>query len=149
MAFLVYDPATNPLNNNEWAFPLLECIHILGFAVAIGTIVMVDLRLFGVAFQRLPVRDLAKSMAPWTLLGLAAVLTSGPLIFTSDPNMYLLNQGFRFKMGCLLVALLYNYTIRRSVALSAPLPGTAKLVAAGSVAAWLSVVFGGIFIAFV
>ena len=23
-----YDPATNPLNNNEWSFPLLEIIHI-------------------------------------------------------------------------------------------------------------------------
>ena len=40
-----YDPATNPLNNNEWSFPLLEIIHIVGFAVAIGTIFMVDLRL--------------------------------------------------------------------------------------------------------
>ena len=28
-----YDPATNPLNNNEWSFPLLEIIHIVGFMI--------------------------------------------------------------------------------------------------------------------
>jgi hypothetical protein len=41
---LAYDPATNPLNNNEWSFPLLEIIHIASFAVSIGTIFIVDLR---------------------------------------------------------------------------------------------------------
>jgi hypothetical protein len=37
-----YDPASNPLNNNEWSFPLFECIHIAMFAMSIGTIALVD-----------------------------------------------------------------------------------------------------------
>src|SRR6266699_154308 len=49
---LTYDPATNPLNNNEWAFPLFECIHIAGFALSIGTIAIVDLRLLGMGMRR-------------------------------------------------------------------------------------------------
>jgi len=144
-----YDPSTNPLNNNEWSFPLLEIIHIVGFAIAIGTIFMVDLRLIGVGMRRRLPSQLAKDLAPWTLGGLAAVLMSGPLIFSSDPNMYLNNSGFQFKMGILLIAILYQFTIHRKVAFSDPSPAVGALVGLVSVALWVSVIAGGIFIAFI
>lgn len=143
-----YDPSTNPLNNNEWSFPLLEIIHIVGFALAMGTIFMVDLRLIGIGMRRRRSSQLSKDLAPWTLGGLAAVLISGPLIFSSDPNMYMNNTGFQRKMGALLIALLYQYTIHRKVAFSDPSPIVGALTGIVSVALWVSVVAGGIFIAF-
>src|SRR5579863_6970857 len=143
-----YDPATNPLNNNEWSFPLLEVIHIVGFAIAIGTIFMVDLRLIGIGMKRQLASQLAKDLAPWTLGGLVAVLMSGPLIFSSDPNMYLNNPSFLFKMGALLIAILFQYTVHRKVALADPSPVVGALVGIVSVALWVSVVAGGLFIAF-
>lgn len=143
-----YDPATNPLNNNEWSFPLLEIIHIVGFALAIGTIFMVDLRLIGIGMKRQLSSQLSKDLGPWTLGGLVAVLMSGPLIFSSDPNMYLNNSSFQFKMLALLVAILYHYTLHRKVALSDPSPTVGALVGIVSVALWISVVAGGLFIAF-
>jgi hypothetical protein len=143
-----YDPATNPLNNNEWSFPLLEIIHIVGFAIAMGTIFMVDLRLIGIGMRRRLPSQLSKDLAPWTLGGLAAVLISGPLIFSSDPNMYMSNTSFQLKMGALLSALLYQYTIHRKVAFSDPSPIVGALTGIVSVALWVSVVAGGIFIAF-
>ena len=144
----VYDPSTNPLNNNEWSFPLLEIIHIASFAVAIGTIAIVDLRLLGIGMRRQSSAQLLKDTAPWTLIGLAIVLMSGPLIFSSDPDMYLNNPGFIFKMEALLVAIVYNYTIHRKVAGSNPLPVVGALVGGISLVLWVSVVFGGLFIAF-
>jgi len=39
--------------------------------------------------------ELRKDFAPWTLGGFIAVLLSGPLIWTSDPNMYLNNPAFQ------------------------------------------------------
>ena len=143
-----YDPATNPLNNNEWSFPLLEIIHIVGFAIAMGTIFMVDLRLIGIGMRRRLSSQLSKDLAPWTLGGLAAALMSGPLIFSSDPNMYMNNTSFQLKMGALLIALLYQYTIHRKVAFSDPSPIVGALTGIVSVALWVSVVAGGIFIAF-
>jgi hypothetical protein len=145
---LAYDPSTNPLNNNEWAFPLLEIIHITGFALSIGTIAIVDLRLLGLGMRHQSSAQLMKDTMPWTLVGLAVMLMSGPLIFSSDPNMYLHNSSFQFKMGALLVAILYNYTIHRKVALSNPSPILGKLVGGVSLALWVSVVFAGLFIAF-
>jgi hypothetical protein len=143
-----YDPATNPLNNNEWSFPLLEIIHIAGFALAIGTIFMVDLRLIGAGMRRQKASQLARAVAPWTLGGLAAVLISGPLIWSSDPNMYLHNRAFDFKMAAFLLALAYQYTIHRSVALRDAAPPVSVPVGILSVALWITVIAGGIFIAF-
>jgi hypothetical protein len=144
-----YDPATNPLNNNEWSFPLLEIIHIVGFAIAIGTIFMQDIRLMGLGMKKQPVSQLAKDVAPWTLGGFIAVLMSGPLIFSSDPNLYLNNSSFRFKIGAMLFGLLYHYTIHRKVVQSDPSLIVGGLVGLVSVLIWVSVIFGGLFIAFV
>jgi uncharacterized membrane protein len=147
---LAYDVTKNPLNNNEWAFPLAECIHILGFTLSIGTIAIVDLSLLGLGFRRQDAAQLAKAMAPWTLVGLAIMVTSGPVIFSSDPLMYLYNQSFRFKIAALLVAILFNYTIHRKVALSDhPSPAMSVVVGGLSLALWVSVVAAGLFIAFV
>ena len=147
--FLAYDPTTNPLNNNEWAFPLLEIIHITGFTLSIGTIAIVDMGLLGWG-KRGSAAQLLKETGPWTLVGLVIMLISGPLIFSSDPNMYLGNASFRFKLGALLIAIIYNYTIHRKVALSgAPPGGLSKVVGIVSLALWVSVVAGGLFIAFV
>jgi hypothetical protein len=144
-----YDPATNPLNNNEWSFPLLEIIHIVGFAVAMGTIFIVDLRLIGIGMHRCLPSQLQKDLAPWTLGGLAAVLISGPLIWTSDPQMYVNNRSFQFKMGVLFIALLFQYTVHRRVALSNPSPPVGALTGIISLALWVSIVAAGLFIAFV
>ena len=147
---LAYDPASNPLNNNEWSFPLLEIIHIAGFTLSIGTIAVVDLRLLRLGLLRHSAQELLRATAPWTLVGLVVMLTTGPAIFSSDPAMYLRNFSFKFKMVALLVAILYNYTIHRKVALADGLSsGTAALTGAVSLALWISVVFCGLFIAFV
>jgi hypothetical protein len=101
---LAYDPTANPLNNNEWSFPLLEILHIAGFALSIGTIAVVDLRLLGLGLLRRSSQQIWNAMFPWTLTGLIVMLTTGPAIFSSNPVMYLRNASFKFKMVALLVA---------------------------------------------
>ena len=141
-----YDVTKNPLNNNEWAFPLLEIIHIAAFTLSIGTIAIVDFGLLG--WGRHDAAKSLKETSLLTLIGIVIMLISGPLIFSSDPNMYLHNVSFQFKMVALLIAIIYNYTIHRKVVLSGADPGVNKVVGAVSLALWISVVFGGLFIAF-
>jgi len=139
----------NPLNESALVFPILECFHILGFAVTVGTIAVVDFRLLGFGLRRQNVAELAKGLAPWTLFGLVTVLLSGPMLFSSDPDMYYLNLSFQVKMVLLLVAIVFHYTVRRKL-LRGDLPmGVSKPVACVSLALWTSVIFAGIFIAFV
>ena len=146
---LVYDPNTNPLNTTEWAFPVAECIHIAGFALSIGTVALVDLRLLGLGMRNQTAAQLVKDTTPWTLIGLAIMLLSGPAIFSSNPAFYMRNGAFQIKMACLLAAIIFNYTIHNKVAKSKTSPIVEKLVGAISLALWVSVVAGGIFIAFI
>ena len=149
MPFLGYDPANYPLNQNEWSFPVCEIFHIVGFAILIGTIFMVDLRLMGFGMKRQTPAQLLKDTAPWTLVGLTLVLISGPLIFLSDPLLYINNASFRFKITTLIIAIIYNWTLHRSVAARAN-PGAFGAVVGGvSALLWASLIFAGIFIAFV
>jgi hypothetical protein len=79
------------------------------------------------------------------------------MLFLSQPDLYLqrtpylINGRFIFllKMSLLATALLYNFTVHRSVAkMDKPPPALSKAVAIISVLLWVSVVFGGIFIGF-
>jgi hypothetical protein len=137
----------NPLNASPFTFPILECIHIVGFAFSVGTIGVVDLRLLGVGLRQYSAQELAQSMAPWTLFGLGVMLTSGPLLFSSDPDSYYLNTAFQCKMAVLLAAILFHYTIRRKVIATGG-AGARTLVASLSLVMWVSIVFLGIFYAF-
>jgi hypothetical protein len=139
----------NPLNESAYTFPILECIHILAFALSIGTIAIVDFRLLDIGMVHQTPAELLKDTSVWTLVGILIMIFSGLLLFSSDPDMYYLNWAFLIKIACLLLAILFNYTIHRRVAQSEKPPASRKLVACVSLALWGSVVFGGIFIAFI
>jgi hypothetical protein len=139
----------NPLNENALSFPILECIHILAFALSIGTIAIVDFRLLDIGMKHQTPAELLKDTAAWTLVGLVIMIFSGLLLFSSDPDMYYLNWAFLIKIACLLAAIVFNYTIHRKAAQSEEPPANRKLVACVSLGLWGSVVFGGIFIAFI
>ena len=140
---------TNPLNSSALAFPILECIHIVGFAFSIGTIAIVDFSLLGIGMSRQTPAQLARDTWLWTLGGLGVMLFSGLLLFSSDPDMYYLNWAFLIKMVFFASAVIFHYTIHRKAVLSDAPPSHAKLVAWVSLALWMGVIFSGIFIGFI
>jgi len=145
---LAYDPTTNPLNQIEWMFGFLECVHILSFAVAIGTIGLVDLRLLGAGPKGSAPAQILRDTTFWTIGGLACAITSGLLLFSTDPERYAANPAFRFKVVCLALALIYNYTVHRKVAGSKPSRIAGVLTGMLSLLLWIPVIFGGLFYAF-
>lgn len=138
----------NPLNSSEWTFPILECFHIAGFAVAIGTVAIVDFRLLGLGMRRQTPGQLAKDTGLLTIASLTIALFSGLLLFSTDPDKYYLNLAFLFKIACLLLAIGFHYTIHRKVVFLGTSFGASIVVACVSLVLWVLVVFGGIFIAF-
>jgi hypothetical protein len=147
--WLAASPWANFMNGPEWAFPVVESLHFMGFALSIGTIAIVDLRLLGIGMCRQPASELAADLRRWTLLGLAIMLITGPLMFSADAVVYHQNPSFQFKMICLTLALLFHFTLhRRATRAGTPAP-LAKLAGALSLALWTCVVAGGRMIAFV
>jgi hypothetical protein len=126
-------------------FPALECFHIAGFALGVGTIAVVDFRMLGLAMPKQKVSAIAADLSKWTLLGLTLVFLSAGGLFYSDPDLYYLNPSFQLKMTLLLAALIFHYTVRQPKAFA---DDPAKWPGAVSLLLWSGIVFCGIFIAF-
>jgi len=78
------------------------------------------------------------------------VILAGLVLFLTMPLDYLRNDSFRFKIIALIFAIAFNYTIHRKVASSENIsPPLGILVGSVSLILWVSVVAGGLFIAFV
>jgi hypothetical protein len=149
MLLLQIQSVADALNSSEWVFPIAECFHIAAFAWSIGLIAAVDYKLLGFGIQHSKPAEVLRDTAPWTILGLAVVLLSGPVLFLSDVRMYLHNPSFIFKMYALAIALIFNFTIHWKIAQSDNASRPAQIITAlVSLALWISVVFGGLFIAF-
>jgi hypothetical protein len=139
----------NPLSTSPSLFPILECFHIAGFALSIGMTALVDFRLLGIGLQKQTPAQIARAFEWWMLGGLIVAVFSGLLIFSTDPDIYYLNWSFLIKMACLALAIAFNYTIHRRAISWGLSPAAGRLVACVSLALWVSVIFGGIFIAVV
>ena len=146
---LLQNAVADALNQSEWAFALAECVHIGGFAVAIGSIALVDFRMLNLGLRREPTARILRYTELWTLIALVFVLFSGFALFLSQIDIYRINLIFPLKMYVLAAALIYNFTVHRKVAaMENPPPLLSKLVASVSLLLWVSVVFGGIFTGF-
>lgn len=141
------------LNASPFTFPILEVTHIASFAIAIGTIALVDFRLLGLAMLRQTPGKLASATRLWTLLSLSTAIFSGLLMYATDPDKFYLNVSFLFKIACLILAIAFHYTVHRRI-VGGVVQGNAPAAAAIATACvsltlWVGVVFGGIFIEFV
>jgi hypothetical protein len=58
------------------------------------------------------------------------------------------NRAFQIKMACLVLALVFNYTLHRKATGAGASAGGGKLIACVSLALWVSVIAGGMFIGF-
>ena len=71
------------INESLWAFAVVEAIHLVALAVIGGAVLVVDLRLLGLAFQEQRVGDVARVAQPWFVWSLAAMLLTGFVLFLS------------------------------------------------------------------
>ena len=147
--WLVNSPWSHAINSYEWVFPTVQSLHFIGFAMSIGTIAIVDFRLLGLGMRRQAPAELAADLEPWTRAGIAVMLTTGPLMFSTDAVAYHYNPSFQFKMVCLALALLMHFTLHRRAVQPDVHPIAAKLAAAASLLLWTAVVAGGRMIAFI
>jgi hypothetical protein len=146
---LLQNAVADALNNYEWAFALAECIHIGGFAIAVGSIALVDFRMLNLGLRSETTSRILGYTELWTVVALLFVMFSGVALFLSQVDVYRVNLIFPLKMYVLAAALIYNFTIHRKVAtMKDPPPVVSKLVAILSLLLWVAVVFGGIFTGF-
>lgn len=99
-------PVAEAIRQNEFAFPLIECLHVLSICSVVGIISIVDLRLLGLRAHTPRIRILLGQLIPivWGAFVLAAI--SGALLFASNATGYAKNFDFQIKMALMLLAFL-------------------------------------------
>jgi len=85
------------------AYPALEVVHIVGIALLLGSLVLLELRVWGMA-PELPLRPLARLSLSVTLGGFGLIVCSGLLMFAAQPAELLTNRAFLIKLALVLLA---------------------------------------------
>lgn len=91
------------LKTHAWAYPALEVTHIVGIALLLGNLVLLELRVFGRG-AALPVADLARLSLSVAMCGFALAGVSGLLMFATQPAELLSSRAFTLKMLLLMLA---------------------------------------------
>jgi hypothetical protein len=134
---------------SSWAFPALESVHVIAISLVVGSIVIVDLRLLGMASHDRAVTKVSRDTLPWTWFMFGVAAMSGGLLFTAHAGEYAINPYFQWKLALIVLAGLnmaaFHAFTWRGVARwddgAAPLAG--KIAGGLSLLFWIGVVFLG------
>ena len=103
------------LRASEWAYPLVNTAHILGIALLVRSVFILDWRLLRRRVSP-PVDVLAKVLLPVARGGFVLALSAGGLMFVVRPMDYAFNVVFQLKLASIALALLNILLLHRSEA---------------------------------
>jgi len=92
------------IRQSLYLFPTLEAIHVVALGLVFGTIMVVDLRILGLASTERPYSRLSHDMLRWTWIAFAVAALTGSLMFITNASVYWSNTFFRLKMLLILLA---------------------------------------------
>lgn len=135
------------LGSHAWAYPMLEVAHLLGVALLLGNLALLELRVWGWG-RALPVEPLAKLSLGLAVVGFGLAGISGLLMFGTQAGELLANRVFTAKMVLIMLAGCNAgwFHARRSLHL---LDATARVQMLLSTALWLLVLTCGRWIGYV
>ena len=155
VAWLENSAIAENVRENDVLFPTIESVHVLAICLVVGSILIVDLRLLGLASIRRPAGSVLNSVLPLTWSSFAIAVTSGGFMFISNATKYLNNDFFICKLGLiglagLNMAVFHGLSVRDLPAWenSEKPPLKARLAGAVSILLWIAVVACGRWIGF-
>jgi hypothetical protein len=148
-------PSAIAIRESLNAFNVLTTIHVIAMCLFAGLVVMMDLRLLGLANTRTPFSEVQRRLFPGQMLGMAVSVVTGAALFYAQPMRFYSNVFFWIKMLMIAIAganaMAFHWTTYRFVAVWDTAPGPpplAKLAGFLSIVLWVSVVICGRLIAY-
>ncbi len=144
-------PLSQLLTSQRWAMTanskqILETLHFIAFALQIGAIMAVSLRLLGFG-KRVPVAALCRPALRTAWIGFAAVFVTGTLQFAPIATEVFYRPSFRAKIAVLTIALATLIWLHARVRLRAaawdggrPIERSTRILAGLSLALWPTVI---------
>ena len=134
------------IRRSVWAYPLLETVHIASIGALVGSVLLLELRVFGLG-REIGVVPLARLVLRTALASFVCAVASGSLLFVSAATEVAANPAFRAKLVLILIAGLNAVVFHARGGLRGR-DTLARLQAAASLLLWLSVLAAGRLIAY-
>jgi len=132
------------MRSAKWPYPSVEVLHIAGLILVFGSMLILNLRIFGRILRQEPVPQVAAGLSASTLTGIAAQFITGPVLFMTSAMKFAESTPFKLKLLFLAVALTYHFGAHRRFALNPETPAqTLRVSATASMLSWISVVLAG------
>jgi hypothetical protein len=143
------------IRTSSWIFPATETVHVIAISLVVGSIVVLDLRLLGLSWNRRPITEIAQDVLPRTWMSFIIAVASGSMMFISAASKYVVDTPFQLKMVLLLLAganmavfhlftypgvARWNHTDRT--------PAAARIAAALSIVFWVTIIACGRMVSF-
>ena len=135
------------LNGTAWTAALLEIVHYFSMFILVGSMLIVDLRVLGLAMRRQGATELAARLFPWIWISLALNFLSGFFMFAGSATSYYRNDIFYDKLGVILLSIVANVIVQQNVRQwteRPAVPAWAKLIALLSIGLWIGAIIAGV-----
>lgn len=142
-------PLSWEIGGTSW-FPFLESIHVIAAAMVVGSILMVDLRLLGLAATRYPITTLSNELVPWSWGAFVIATITGLGMFITRAASHVVNPAFQWKIVLLVLAganmAYFHFCVYKHVAqwdTAVTTPTQLKLIGSMSLFLWAGVMLAG------
>jgi uncharacterized membrane protein len=133
-----------------WWFPLINSLHVLAICFMLGTLLMLDLRVAGLAALSYTLDDLRRDFLPWIWASFLIASISGSALFITRASAHMLNPAFQWKMMLMALAAInmgifhwQNLKIRQATLEPRAFPATLKWSGIVSLLLWAGVMLAG------
>lgn len=117
--FALWLAATSPSvfiqEHNSWAIPAIQSAHILGIAMVMGSVLMIDLRILGLTWTDQTLRQTTDRFGPWLTGSLWLLLATGLLMVIGEPVRELVTFSFWLKMTLVAIAAVVAVIFQRAL----------------------------------
>ena len=140
--------------HNAWTIPAIQSVHIVGIALVMGSVLMIDLRILGLAWTDQTLRQTTSRFGPWLTGSLWLLLGTGLLMVVGEPVRELVTFSFWLKMALVAVGTVVAVAFQRAVRREeqrwdgASHGGSIKTLAVVTFLVWIGVIFLGRLIAY-
>jgi uncharacterized protein DUF6644 len=95
---------TTAIRESTWGYPTVETAHVASIVAFAGLVIVMDLRLVGLAFTYAPPAQIQRRLFPWQMAALVPSTATGLLLCCIDPLRYYRNVFFWVKLALLGLA---------------------------------------------
>ncbi len=141
--------------NEVWVIPSVQSVHIAGIGVVLACVLMMTLRVLGLAGTDRSLLQTQLRFGPWLTGALLLLLATGLVLVAGEPERELLAFSFWLKMALVALGAALSLWFQRSVRSNEQLWESVLLhrtrvraAAAAALMIWVAIIFLGRFIAY-